>query len=197
MNNNNQDLKKITKDSITIALLRLMETHEYKNISITDICNVAGVSRNAFYRNYPAKDAILRQYIYEFTDNWRKKLREIKKLTALQYFTTLFEETKKREDLVKKLIHSQLEYILIDVFFTFFRNFALTSQNTTYLQCHFAGSIYAITIHWIMNEQPETAEELGTLVCHLNHVSPHARVHLPAPIDIDKLMSYSTFTYRN
>ena len=118
MNGNNQDLKQITKESITESLLRLMETHEYKNISITDICTLAGVSRNAFYRNYPAKDAILRQYIYEFTDVWRRKLRESKKLTAIQYFTTLFKETLKRKDLIKKLIHAQLEYILIDVFFT-------------------------------------------------------------------------------
>lgn len=197
MNGNNQDLKQITKESITEALLRLMETHEYKNISITDICTLAGVSRNAFYRNYPAKDAILRQYIYEFTDVWRRKLRESKKLTAIQYFTTLFKETLKRKDLIRKLIHAQLEYILIDVFFTFFKNFALNSQNSTYLQCHFAGSIHAITIHWIMNDQPETPEELAQMVCSINRISPNARVHLPPPIDIEFLMTGSTFTYHN
>lgn len=197
MNSNNQDLKQITKESITQALLRLMETKEYKNISITDICTLAGVSRNAFYRNYPAKDAILRQHIYEVTDVWRRKQREIKKLTAKQYFTTIFEETAKQKTLVKKMIHAQLEYILIDIFFTFFKNFALNTNNTTYLQCHFAGSIYAITIHWIMNEQPETPEDLGLLICRLNRIPPNAGVHLPPPIDIETLMTGSTFTYHN
>ena len=109
MNSNNQDLKNITKESITQALLRLMQEKEYKDISITDVCKLAGVSRNAFYRNYPAKDAILRQYMYEFTDVWRRQLRTVKNLTAKQYFTTLFEETGKHKELIRMLHKAQIE----------------------------------------------------------------------------------------
>ena len=197
MNSNNQDLKNITKESITQALLRLMQEKEYKDISITDVCKLAGVSRNAFYRNYPAKDAILRQYMYEFTDVWRRQLRTVKNLTAKQYFTTLFIETGKHKELIRMLHKAQIEYLLIDVIFTFFRNFTLHTSQIHYLQCHFAGSIHSIIVHWIMNEQPETPEELGLMVCNFNHLSPNTRINLPEPIPIEKLMTISTFTYRN
>ena len=196
-NSNNLDLKLLTKESITGALLFLMETKEYSKISITDICNRAGVSRNAFYRNYPAKDAILRRYLYEVTDIWRRELRNIPRLTTQQYFTILFEQSAKQKELVKKMIAAGIEYLLIDVFFTFFRNFTLNARKPFYWQCHFAGSIYAIFIHWIMNNQPETAEELGLMVCKFNHFPPDLRLKLPPPIDIDELMNISTFTYRD
>lgn len=197
MNSNNQDLKNITKESITQSLLRLMETKEYKDISISSICELAGVSRNAFYRNYPAKDAILRQYMYEITDVWRRRLRKVKHLTALQYFTTLFAETGKHKELVRLLHKAQIEYLLIDVIFTFFRNFTLHTSQVHYYQCHFAGSFHAMIVHWIMNEQPETPEELGSLMCKFNHIAPTTRINLPDPIAIEDLMTISTFTYRN
>ena len=197
MNSNNQDLKNITKESITQSLLRLMETKEYKDISISSICELAGVSRNAFYRNYPAKDAILRQYMYEITDLWRRQLRTVKNLTAKQYFTTIFSETGKQKELIRMLHKAQVEYLLIDVIFTFFRNFTLHTSQVKYVQCHFAGSFYAIITHWIMNEQPETPEELGVMMCKFNHIPLSTRINLPDPIAIEDLMTISTFTYRN
>ena len=42
----------LTKECIVTALLRLMQTQSYDSISITDITNLAGVSRMAYYRNY-------------------------------------------------------------------------------------------------------------------------------------------------
>ena len=61
----------LTKECIVTALLRLMETKSYANISITDITNLAGVSRMAYYRNYKSKDEIL---IKHLTDQEKKLL---------------------------------------------------------------------------------------------------------------------------
>lgn len=61
----------LTKECIVTALLRLMETKSYANISITDITNIAGVSRMAYYRNYKSKDEIL---IKHLTDQEKKLL---------------------------------------------------------------------------------------------------------------------------
>lgn len=46
-------------DCIYKALLQLMETQPYEEISITDITKKAGVSRMAYYRNYEDKGSIL------------------------------------------------------------------------------------------------------------------------------------------
>lgn len=44
-----------TKHCIMEALLQLMHTQEYDDISITDITKRAGVSRMSYYRNYNSK----------------------------------------------------------------------------------------------------------------------------------------------
>ena len=46
-------------DCIYTALLQLMQTKPYRDISITEITRRAGVSRMAYYRNYADKDEIL------------------------------------------------------------------------------------------------------------------------------------------
>ena len=52
-----------TKSCIMEALLQLMHSKDYNDISITDITSRAGVSRMAYYRNYRSKDHILMDYM--------------------------------------------------------------------------------------------------------------------------------------
>lgn len=194
-NSNNADLKSLTKDAITKALLFLMDEKDYKDISITDVCKKAGVSRNAFYRNYDAKDAILRRYLYEITDKWRKTLHTVKNLTSLKYFTSLFTQCYNFKDIIRKVIASGTGYLLVDLFFTVYADRVRNTPAPKYTQCQMAGSIHAICIHWIMNNQPETPEELAQIVCKLNRVAPNARMRLSPDTDIETLMTSGTFTY--
>ena len=89
-NMNNVELKNLTKQSITEAMIILMNDKPYCDITITDVCEKAGVSRNAFYRNYPAKDAILRRYMYEITHEWRLRIRKFGHMTFHHFFTSIF-----------------------------------------------------------------------------------------------------------
>ena len=59
------EVNALTKECIVTALLRLMEKQSYESISITDITNLAGVSRMAYYRNYNSKDEILIKHIID------------------------------------------------------------------------------------------------------------------------------------
>ena len=196
-NSNNADLRSLTKDAITTALLFLLDEKDYKDISISDVCKKAGVSRNAFYRNYEAKDAILRRYLYEETDKWRKTLHTVNNLTALKYFTSLFTQCAKYTDIMRKMISSGIDYILIDLFYTAYADRTRNTPAPKYTQCQMAGGIYAICVHWIMNRQPETPEDLAQIVCKINHISPNAKMRLSSDTDIETLMTSGTFTYAN
>ena len=55
--------KKLAKDYITEGLFILMEKKDYKDITITDITNKAGVNRITFYRNFDSKDEIINKYL--------------------------------------------------------------------------------------------------------------------------------------
>lgn len=60
VNLSNKELNQITKESLETALLILLETKEFDQISITELTKKAGVSRPAFYRNYESKEEILK-----------------------------------------------------------------------------------------------------------------------------------------
>lgn len=53
---------KIVTESITIALIQLMEKKDFCNISITELTKRAGVGRVSFYRNFVDKEDVLRKY---------------------------------------------------------------------------------------------------------------------------------------
>ena len=59
----NQENKAITRESIEISLLQLLEKKDFKKITISELVERAGVSRAAFYRNYGSKEEILKSIL--------------------------------------------------------------------------------------------------------------------------------------
>lgn len=55
----NQEARQVARESMEIALLTLLEKKPLGDITISELVTKAGVSRNAFYRNYNSKEAIL------------------------------------------------------------------------------------------------------------------------------------------
>lgn len=56
-NKRNDEINAITKESIAFAYYELLLNEQ--NISVTMICEKAGVSRNAYYRNFNSTDEII------------------------------------------------------------------------------------------------------------------------------------------
>ncbi len=56
---------------ITDALLLLMRKKDYKDISITEICEKAGVTRMSFYRNFESKEDILKKWTTDVKNDIR------------------------------------------------------------------------------------------------------------------------------
>ena len=57
---------------ITDALLKLMRSRCLNGISISQICEEAGVGRASFYRNYESKEDVLRKYLERLIREWEK-----------------------------------------------------------------------------------------------------------------------------
>lgn len=70
-NKRNDEINAITKESIAFAYYELLLNEQ--NISVTMICEKAGVSRNAYYRNFNSTDEII---IYCLISKWAKYCEE-------------------------------------------------------------------------------------------------------------------------
>ena len=55
----NQESNAITRESLEISLLQLLDKKDLKKITISELVERAGVSRAAFYRNYESKEELL------------------------------------------------------------------------------------------------------------------------------------------
>ena len=81
----NQESNAITRESLEISLLQLLDKKDLKKITISELVERAGVSRAAFYRNYESKEdriislavdynfeKLLTKAVYEFLEKRSK-----------------------------------------------------------------------------------------------------------------------------
>ncbi|NQG96987.1 TetR/AcrR family transcriptional regulator [Streptococcus suis] len=98
----NQEVNKLTRESIETALLFLMEKKDLKQISISELVKKAGVSRNAFYRNYKSKEEILEVYYERTSSNLKKKWQglqdKVQRDGVKQSFAEFVQEQKRKAE---------------------------------------------------------------------------------------------------
>ena len=62
-----------SKERLSGALLELLKTVPYEDITVQRISDHAGVSRMAFYRNFDSKDDVIRYYLEKLTDQFLRE----------------------------------------------------------------------------------------------------------------------------
>ena len=63
-----------TQERLQNALLELLEAKELKAITVKEICDKAGISRNAFYQHYGYKEDLYEQMVARATERIRDSL---------------------------------------------------------------------------------------------------------------------------
>lgn len=96
----NKESNQLTRESIETALLFLLEKKELAQISISELVQKAGVSRNAFYRNYKSKEEIL-ELAYERTshalmEKWKNLQAMVQKNGVPQTFSDFLQQQKEK-----------------------------------------------------------------------------------------------------
>ena len=66
-----------TQERLQNALLELLETKELKEITVKEICDKSGISRNAFYQHYGYKEDLYDQMVARATEGIRDSLTPI------------------------------------------------------------------------------------------------------------------------
>lgn len=112
----NQESRQLSHESMEIALVTLLEHKTLGQITISELVSKAGVSRNAFYRNYRSKEAILEHLL---TSVIRRIFRGLKafdlKTQAYQAWLYLFNEAKKEAKLLKIIFKHHMQQLLTQI----------------------------------------------------------------------------------
>ncbi|MBQ3335079.1 MAG: TetR/AcrR family transcriptional regulator [Eubacteriaceae bacterium] len=157
-----------TREQLQNALLTLLETKELKKITVKEICDEAGISRNAFYQHFGYKEDLYDNMVTRATERIRGALAPIvPDITAIKQDTIdiyakgiidaicevreLLYVMLKRDD---GLFMRQLTDLIFDQFLTNALPF-FNTEDTEELRLYYeflAAGIAAFIIKWILND---------------------------------------------
>lgn len=160
----------LTKECILTALLRLMEVKTYASITITDITNLAGVSRMAYYRNYKNKDEILIKHLVEQEAKLIKELHGEAATTVhgmVYYIAEFFQENVL---VIKAVFDADLGHLLTNMLSERIQNYfpvVNASVSGKYAVQFYVSAVIGVFRMWFDNGMVESAEEITDILCNL------------------------------
>ena len=160
--------KRITKESVFTALIKLLDKRSFSELTITEITKVAGVSRAAFYRNYETKEDIIIFYLNDLFQELLRKLVSPENSSKLTRTTLYFSFFKEHRSFIEVLIKAELTHIFYEHFCIhvtdFFRNqtdkFSKSTLNEKYLPQYMASGLFRVLLEWIKGGTVESVEDI-------------------------------------
>ena len=162
----NQESNQITRESLEISLMQLLEKKELKKITISELVERAGVSRAAFYRNYSSKEQILEEIFKNTVRGITDKLEEFNFKTEMyQIWLFLFKEAKKEARVISLAIDYNFEKLLTQAVFDFLekRNRNAKKMTNSYMNSFWSSAVVSVLSKWIKDGMKVTAEKIASL----------------------------------
>lgn len=161
----NDELYRITKESLQTALIQIMKDKNFEDITITELVKKSGVSRTAFYRHYSTKEDIVREMAHEFLDGLEERLGDkylLHNFNAL--FLELFNYITEYQFVFEILDKSHYPKQLYHQSMSFLERIIKTKNSREYYYIvGIEGAFMKILFHWFNNGMKETPEEMADL----------------------------------
>lgn len=154
---------------LTCALLRLLKDVPLDAISISTLCQSAGVARASFYRNFSTREDILRADIRRritqaLQGYLQREAVSAQPVSAL--IGALFSHFETQRDYYALLNERGLVHLLKDVVMALCGPRADDAQGDAYAKAFVAYSLYGMIEVWFARGMRESAEELSALLLH-------------------------------
>lgn len=165
-----------SKNMLSQGLIELLQEKEYKDITITALCEHAQIARRTFYRNFETIGDVLAYYIACIIDAFVKELQvhvnDDYKSVVIAYFT--FWE--KNIELLVLLSKNNLTHIIFTQYIKSLHQFPVVLlQNSTEKEfaCKLAytsGGLWSVLTYWISNGCKQSPYELADIICNLGNL---------------------------
>lgn len=164
----NQESNQLTRESLETALLFLLEKKELAKISVSELVQKAGVSRNAFYRNYQSKEQLLEEMFEKVVRRIFKEMKASSKRQGQQAsWLTLFTEAKKEARLLKIAFQYNFEKRLSHMVSDFMSGQKDKSTDSnkedSYANSFFSSAIVTMLVKWVSDGMKVSEEKMASL----------------------------------
>lgn len=158
----------LTKNYIFEGFYNLLKKNNCEDISVSDICKKAGVSRMSFYRNFKSKDDLINKSLEKTLMNLAKRLKSYDKIN--QYIVTreIFETIKNYKEAFESLKNSNYAKRFMDSVSQKLFNFSPEDKiNPTkqYIPIFYFSALTGVINTWINNGAKENSDDMAKLIC--------------------------------
>jgi len=157
---NNEQKNTYVKKQITKALLKLLETKNINDISISELTSTAKIGRVSFYRNYQSKEDVLQQESDRLLSEWGNLFASLPSDKYNSFFLSLFDFFQSNKDFFIALYQADLSHIIMNTIVATAEILPQTSNLQAYLKSFWAYGVYGWIIEWLKRGMPESSEEL-------------------------------------
>lgn len=167
-NEHNKKQNRIVCESLREALIILMNEKNYYKISISELCNRAGVSRMAFYNNYESKDNLLKQIIYYQTYILIDKIGSpFREKTSTEWYIKMFECIKENNRYLKTIFNADFKFEYLSAINDLVLHDETISPTERYLRLMWAGGVVNTMIYWLESNMQDSVHEMAKF-CYNN-----------------------------
>lgn len=160
-------------EHITDALLKLLEEKSIADISISELCCLAGVGRVSFYRNFESKEDILRKHLKNLLDEWSEKYDGKENFSMSEAVfnrqEAIFEYFYQNRDLYIMLYRQGLSHISLQSIIDACGPKPEQPNALAYVANFIAYGLYGWVEEWFKRGAQETPKEMIELYEHTQH----------------------------
>ena len=157
----NEESNKITRDCLRIAMIKLMDKKDFEKITITEITNLAGVSRTAFYRNYESKEALVEDICQSVFSRLKEAVgSDLYRTNRKIWYVTFFQTINDNSEYFRIYLNAHLD---VGELFVLESVFPSSTPLERYTNSAKGGSFFRILIDWFSDGMKESPEKMGEI----------------------------------
>ena len=152
---NNEESRDFVRSCFRFALMIILKDKQNRKLSVTRLCQIAGVSRTAFYRNYQTIDDVLVDEIKLFALSLAKGIGT----DVYNNWLHLFQSVDEKHVDLEAIVEAGFESKILEVFLSLLPK---EEENRT-LQCLWLSMFYSMMIKWLKEKKPKKAEDMARI----------------------------------
>ena len=147
-------------EHLTSSMLELLKEKPISEISISELCGMAGVGRTSFYRNYEEKEDIIKAYVEHLFQDWVDRWKETPDLPVKEVVRIVFSHFEAYREFYTLLNERGLVYLLKDIILNLCGFNPEQEMPAAYSSAYVAFFLYGWIEVWFRRGMKDTTEEL-------------------------------------
>ncbi|MGN1295321.1 MAG: TetR/AcrR family transcriptional regulator [Bacilli bacterium] len=140
------------------ALIKLMKSQKYNDISISSICENAGFGRTTYYRYFGNnKDDLI---LYISNVYWTEFKEKNKEEAMNNDGKLLLKHIYNHKNFFLLLVKQDLLALMFKIFFQEYKRKDDENESLTYGKAFFAGGYFGIIYQWLLNDCKDSPDEI-------------------------------------